>query len=132
MLTQHRLRQVLAYDPVTGIFTFVRGRRKGKIAGTCHDDRGFLKVMIDRKSHLLHRLAWLWMTGTMPRRNIEHINEDHGDNRWSNLREGERDQKRAHRAPWRELTTLPGVSKVGEGYEAIVNRPGFTGEFLVQ
>lgn len=57
MLTQERLREVLHYDPDTGIFTFVKGRRKGKVAGTRHDGRGFLKVSIDNERHLLHRLA---------------------------------------------------------------------------
>ena len=59
MLTQTRLREVLHYDPATGIFTFVKGRRKGTIAGTRHDGRGFLRVSIDNERHLLHRLAWL-------------------------------------------------------------------------
>lgn len=124
MLTQSRLREVLDYDPVTGIFTFASGRRKGRVAGTRHDERGFLKVSLDNERHLLHRLAWLWMTGTMPRWQIEHINGDRGDNRWSNLREGNRIQKRQHRAPWREPSAVPGVWRVGDRFEAMVEIAG--------
>lgn len=135
MLTQKRLHQVLHYDPGTGSFTFARGRRKGKVAGTRHDDRGFLKVAIDGERHLLHRLAWLWMTGAMPRWNVEHINGDHGDNRWANLREGDRMQKRTHRAPRREPAGIPGVWYVGERFEAVMDIAGVTrniGTFATQ
>src|SRR5690606_4203223 len=107
----------LTYDPITGIFTFARGKRKGRVAGTAHDPRGFLKVQIDNERHLLHRLAWLWMTGTMPRWSVEHINGDRSDNRWENLREGNRPQKTTHRAPWREPTSTAGVWHVEERYE---------------
>lgn len=109
MLTQKRLREILTYDPVNGIFTFARGKRKGKIAGTAHDPRGFQKVQIDNERHLLHRLAWLWMTGRMPRWSVEHANGDRSDNRWKNLREGNRPQKTTRRALWREPTSTAGV-----------------------
>lgn len=56
MLTQKRLREVLHYNPEAGIFRFAKGTRKGKVAGTLHDDRGFPKVSIDNERHMLHRL----------------------------------------------------------------------------
>ena len=31
------------------------------------------------------RVAWLLQTGEWPEGEIEHINGDHGDNRWANL-----------------------------------------------
>ncbi len=126
MLTQKRLREVLHHAPESGAFTWLRGRRKGRVAGTRHDHRGFLKVGIDGERHLLHRLAWLWMTGIWSRWRIEQINGDHADNRWSNLREGSRLQKRDHRPARREITGIPGVWRVGSRFEALVQVAGVT------
>lgn len=126
MLTQKRLRDILHYDPQTGIFTFVKGRRKGKIAGAQHDARGLLKVSIDNRRHLLQRLAWLWMKGALPRWNVEHINGDRSDNRWANLRQGERDLKLEHRGPLREPTDIKGVWQVEDRFEAMVEIAGVT------
>lgn len=120
MLTQKRLREVLTYDPETGISTWAKGRRRGKIAGTTHDTRGSLKVAIDGQRHLLHRLAFLWMTGAMPRWSVEHIDGDHGNNQWENLREGDRIQKSAYRNQGREPTNVAGVFRVGAKFEATV------------
>lgn len=126
MLTQTRLRQVLNYDPATGVFTFVSGSRKGQRAGARHDERGFLKVSIDNRRYLLQRLAWLWMKGVMPRWTVEHINGDHGDNRWVNLREGDRGMKEQHRTPWPEPTSTPGVFALEDRFEAMVPVDGVT------
>ena len=120
MLTQKRLRETLHYNPETGIFTWTKGERRGKAAGTSHDDRGFLKVAIDNERHLLHRLAWLWMTGFHPRSTIEHINGDRSDNRWANLRMGVGSMKRTHCAPYPEPTAFRGVYQLGDRFEALI------------
>jgi hypothetical protein len=59
MLTQKRLREMLNYDPSTGIFIFAKGKRRGKIAGSQHDGRGFTKIAIDGERYLMHRLPGL-------------------------------------------------------------------------
>lgn len=120
MLTQKRLREVLHYNPETGIFTWTKGDRRGKRAGTVHDDRGYLKVSIDNRRYPLHRLAWLWMTGFHTGSTIEHKNGDHGDNRWSNLRIGVGSVKRTHSAPYPEPTQYRGVYQVGDRFEALI------------
>jgi len=126
MLTQKRLREVLHYDPMTGVFTWTRGHKKGQVAGTKHDARGFLKLSIDGERHLLHRLAWLWMTGLMLRWNVAHIDGDHANNQWSNLIEGDRLQPLPFRAPLPEPTRLKGAFRTGDTFAAMVRAEGIT------
>ncbi|MEH2542818.1 HNH endonuclease [Bradyrhizobium sp. AZCC 1699] len=80
MLTAEYLKQIVEYDPETGLFT-----RDGEIAGCLNAD-GYWRICIDGVDHLAHRLAVLFMTGQWPRFGVSHRNDDRADNRWSNLR----------------------------------------------
>jgi len=87
MLTQARLKELLHYFPVEGIFVWrvSRGRvAAGSLAGHPHTG-GYLRVKIDRKDYLAHRLAYLYMKGWMP---VEVDHEDHirDNNSWGNLK----------------------------------------------
>jgi hypothetical protein len=92
MITQSRLKQLLAYDPETGVFRRVcdQGRwKKGSIAGSTDDasgsSGGYVKIYVDGRRYRAHRLAWMYMTGAFPS-SVDHINHDRSDNRWLNLR----------------------------------------------
>lgn len=88
--SQERLKEVLTYDPDTGVFTWkissARRIKAGDIAGTLHSE-GYIKISINGKRYLAHRLAWLYMTGDDPGdRMLDHKNQVKTDNAFSNLR----------------------------------------------
>ncbi len=89
MLTAVHLREILDYDPKTGIFKWKQsgpGKRPDRIAGTL-ESKGYIRIMIDGKLYRAHRLAWLYMTGEWPKEEIDHVHGNRADNRWSELRE---------------------------------------------
>jgi hypothetical protein len=98
MLTATRLRELLHYDPETGVFTWAVSAGTacaGAVAGSLNN-RGYRAIMIGRRYYAAHRVIWLWMTGEWPKHEIDHINMDKGDNRWANLREATHSQNNAN------------------------------------
>jgi len=88
MLTQERLKELLHYDPDTGIFINLtqRGHAKiGAVAGSKYSN-GYIHIQINRKRYLAHRLAWLYAYEEFPAKSLDHINEVKDDNRIINLR----------------------------------------------
>ena len=101
-ITAERLRELLHYNPDTGVFTWRAAIGKivaGDVAGS-PSCRGYRQVTVDYRNYKAHRLAWLYMTGAWPKDQIDHINLNKDDNRWRNLRvvDGSKNQanKRAH------------------------------------
>ena len=92
-VTQERLKELLDYDPDTGLFTWkVRRSRSalvGSIAGRV-DKEGYICIKVDQKNYYGHRLAMLWMTGEWPSDEVDHINRIRSDNRYGNLRNADR------------------------------------------
>jgi hypothetical protein len=92
-LTQERLRSLLSYNPDTGEFTRLVNRRSdlvGKIAGCpsrVGSEKFYIKIQIDGKKYLAHRLVWLYSYGEWPENQIDHIDQDSLNNRLINLRE---------------------------------------------
>lgn len=92
-LSAERLREVLLYDPKTGIFTWLARRQKvspGAVAGTNHSE-GYRRIVVDSKFYYAHRLAWLYVNGNWPANSIDHIDGDRSNNRISNLRDASDD-----------------------------------------
>ena len=85
MITQEQLKELLHYNPNTGIFVWINGRTNGKVAGYINLTR-YIDIRIDGKAYKAHRLAWLYVHGKFPDNLIDHINGVKDDNRIINLR----------------------------------------------
>ena len=88
-LTQKRLKELLEYNPDTGEFVWLakQGSRgvKGSVAG-CANPFGYVVIKTDSQGEYAHRLAFLYMEGSIPIADVDHVNHNTSDNRWCNLR----------------------------------------------
>jgi hypothetical protein len=88
MLTQDELKTLIHYDPSTGVFTSLL---KNKTVGSL-TYKGYLRLNLQKRLYMAHRIAWLYMTGEFPGIEIDHIDGDRRNNRWANLRLATRKQ----------------------------------------
>lgn len=101
-LSARRLRELLNYNPATGIFTWRRdadGRQNpyaGRERAGSLRPTGYRAICVDYELYQEHRLAWLYVHGAWPSEHIDHINRDTSDNRISNLRQASRGQNLAN------------------------------------
>jgi hypothetical protein len=88
-LTVERARELLEYEPETGVLRWrrdvYRRIKAGQKAGCTRKD-GRQVVRVDDELMYSHRVAWLLTYGIWPAEQIDHINGDPSDNRLVNLR----------------------------------------------
>lgn len=118
MITAEQLRELLSYDPETGIFKWRNsghGRRANLIAGRVNT-RGVHQICIDYRKYASHRLAWLYMYGEWPKEVIDHRNRIPADNRLLNLRKATRaDNARNRKRPITNKCGYKGVYRNSPG-----------------
>ena len=124
MITSDRLKQLLTYDPATGIFTrkvLAGGQMPGSKAGSL-DAYGYVCIAVDGRNYKAHRLAWLYMHGAWPTCDLDHKNEVKTDNRIDNLREITKKKNTWNCSNARSNNTsgLRGASKHKCGFQASI------------
>lgn len=100
-ITVERLRNLLAYDAVTGEFRWLVDRqraRRGELAGTICPMYGYRLVGIDYRHYRANRLAFLYMTGEWPSGQVDHIDRDRANDAWANLRPASTKQNQENRS----------------------------------
>lgn len=108
-LTPERVRDVLDYDPETGIFLWRKpvstSRRPGDVAGF-NREKGYRLIMVDKQKYQAQRLAWFYVYGKWPESILRFKDNDPQNCRIDNLTygefqystpEGRRQYDRAHR-----------------------------------
>ncbi|AUR82102.1 hypothetical protein NVP1021C_39 [Vibrio phage 1.021.C._10N.222.51.F9] len=104
-LTQSQLKQLLHYNPETGVFTWLPRPETmfaSKAAYKCwnakypHKKAGsidttnrvnYIRIVIHNKTYAAHKLAFLYMENRIPDVKVTHVDLDTLNNSWGNLKE---------------------------------------------
>lgn len=93
MLTQATLKELVHYNPDTGIFTWKNStlrRTAGAEIGSEFEapcGKKYRHVRVLNTMYLVHRLAFVYITGSFPLEDVDHENGNGTDNRWDNIRD---------------------------------------------
>lgn len=128
-LTQQRLKSLLHYDKIAGLFFWRVNRGSatiGKIAGSERPQPNgptYVIIKIDRAHFYAHRLAWLYVTGKWPKSNIDHFDGRGTNNSWDNLRDASQgtNLQNLRKATLRSSTGLLGVERNGKRYASRIS-----------
>jgi len=114
----------LTYDPNTGVFRYLtrKGRKNKDLIVTSKDTHGYIRVSYKGKRYLGHRVAFYLMKGYWPSGDVDHIDGDRLNNKWSNLREASRSQNLWNQKGTRGKSKHKGVVKHQKGWIAQIGR----------
>jgi hypothetical protein len=92
LITVERLKALLHYNPISGVFTW-RMRRRGRwgiepgVAAGSVKEHGYVYISLDCRLYHASRLAWLYVTGKWPIGVVDHKDANRQNNAWVNLRD---------------------------------------------
>lgn len=121
ILDQKWLQELLHYDPRTGVWTWLdppnhNTRLRGQVAGYVRHD-GYTLIRIGGRAYYASRLAFLYMTGEWPKDEVDHVDRNPANDRWSNLREATSSENK-----WNRDTSYAGYRGVypcGRNWQAM-------------
>lgn len=126
-LTAERLRELLHYDPLTGVFTWIAKShpgvcvKPGDQAGYVAQD-GYLRIGIDRRYYKGHELAWFFVHGSRPAFRLDHENRVPTDNWIKNLRQATPSQNCANKRSKLMASGTRGTWPVNDKWAAAVHK----------
>ena len=131
MIIFEEVRKFFHYDPDTGVFTRIK-RIKPDPTGKTYELRdcnwvlnkpsagGYIHARFHGKYVGIHRLIWVWMEGSNCKNQIDHIDGNRLNNKWSNLREVTPTGNCCNRGIRSDNSTgIVGVSKYRDGIRYI-------------
>jgi hypothetical protein len=125
MIAVEDLKRLLSYDPSTGIVRwvnppFTHPQLAGCVAGTLGLSKSgklYCSVTINGLRYKRSRIAYAFMCGRWPEKQMDHINGDSTDDRWGNLRaatSAENNHNHRHRCG----KPIRGIRKHNSGWQA--------------
>lgn len=132
-----RLKELLEYNPYTGIFTWKIARSNqilaGTIAGTTHL-KGYSIIEVEGIQYKASILAWFYFYGQWPHKIVDHKDRDNSNDRITNLRLASKEENTANTKLYRNNKSgFRGVSYAPGGkwkaYIRINGRPKHLGVF---
>lgn len=114
LVTHDELKRILNYDPESGIFRWKvdvgNGVKKGDVTGD-KKSTGYFRIGLKSKIYQAHRLAWFYVYGIWPEKQIDHINGDRSDNRIVNLRQATNSENNCNKTKYsNNVSGYKGVS----------------------
>lgn len=117
------IEDALTYNPLTGAFYWNECSKPYKKHGQKEAGsvarNGYRYIAFNKRKYLAHRLAFLFMTGSMPpkKSDVDHVNGCRSDNRFSNLRICSRSENLAN-SNFSSGGMPRGVQRNGSGFMA--------------
>lgn len=112
-LTAQILRDLLSYDPTTGLFRWRNAAGRygripaGSVAGNISKVHGYRLIGLGGSGKTVRatHLAWLYMTGEWPELQVDHKNGVESDDWWDNLRLATQSQNKANSSRYKNNTS---------------------------